>query len=106
MIFLVVTGISMFAFVRRLNETDFQKLERRAFAGDVAAQKELADAYLLGKGVPVNRVCSYAWHCIIQVKDPKHYAIGGLIRATELYPAAVQQEGERLAAELWGKIKR
>src|SRR5882757_6133725 len=74
MILLMIFAWPGCVLFRQLTDTEFEKIERRAYGGDLGAQKQLAWAYLWGEKprIPISRAHAYAWYSIVKVKDPNY----------------------------------
>jgi len=85
-------------------------LEQQAFAGSDVAQTCLASAYQFGEGVPQNNSLAYAWQSIaIATRDGGKEDFKLALDLTQLNrkgrSSETIAEGERLAAELWKKVR-
>ena len=82
--------------------TELETLEREAYAGNARSALVLGLSLAGGeKGSTKNEALGYAWMNVAHTLDPKYRITA---REEMLHPAAIV-EGQRLAAELWPKVK-
>ena len=103
---IAISGKFNSAPVKPVPLTEFGRLEERAYAGDRKAQFDLASAYRMGQGCPRNPVLSYAWEAIWIGGEPNHREQVQWEKLNRENRTSTEiAEGERLAAELFQKVK-